>query len=371
MHFVDLQEQYRRIKPQADSAIQSVLERASFIQGESVSALESDLASYSGAQHCITCGNGTDAIQIALMALGIGPGDAVFTTNFSFIGTAEPVALLGAVPIFCDVTPQTFNLCANSLEENIRNTQSNSKLTPKAIIAVDIFGAPCDYAKLQRLANKYDIPLIADAAQSYGAHYNNKNVGAICDISTTSFFPAKPLGCYGDGGAIFCQDQELAKRMRSIAAHGKGKHKYDHTRIGINSRLDSIQAALLRVKLTILPREIERRNLIANELQAACSARNLQYQMVLPNTKSAYAQFSLLTPKGKSRETTLTRLNEAGIPTQVYYPTPLSKFDIWPKSVHIPTPVTYNLCETIFSIPVHPYLKDEDIKAITETLLTL
>ncbi|ABD80131.1 DegT/DnrJ/EryC1/StrS family aminotransferase [Saccharophagus degradans] len=370
MQFVDLQAQYIFLKTSIDNAIRQTLESATFIQGEQVHKLEEELCEYSGAKHTITCANGTDAIQIALMALGIGAGDAVLTTNFSFIGTAEPIALLGATPVFCDIDPKTFNISIADLEQTIINIRETTALNIRAIIAVDIFGSPADYEPLQEVAHRYGLTLISDAAQSLGAEYKNRKIGGVCEITTTSFFPAKPLGCYGDGGAIFCSDAPLAATMRSIAAHGKGSHKYNHVRVGLNSRLDSLQAAILSVKLQNLDREIERRNQIADHLLAACSSTSLTPQSVPSFATSAYAQFSIKAPANQRSEI-ITHLNKQGIPTQIYYPSPLSSFDIWNTQEHKTTPITYNLCENIFSIPVHPYLSDYEVETLAKALKSI
>lgn len=369
MQFVDLPKQYKTMKKAIDAAVAETLEQAIFIQGKSVQTLEAELCTYTNASNCISCANGTDAIKIVLMALGVGPGDAVFTTNFSFIGTAEPIALLGATPIFCDIDPLTFNLSVSELKHAILRVQTETKLNVKAIIAVDIFGNPSNYTELRKVAQEHSMSLISDAAQSFGAEYHKQKTGNTCDITTTSFFPAKPLGCYGDGGAIFCADTNLANTMRSIAHHGKGEHKYDHTRIGVNSRLDSIQAAVLSVKLPMLNNELSRRNAIAEHLSNACLYKGLQSQTITSNSTSAYAQFSIVAPK--ERESIITNLYKQKIPTQVYYPSPLSSFNIWQSSPDIPTPVTYNLCENIFSVPVHPYLSDSEVELIAQALKSL
>lgn len=366
MDYSGLKAQQKKIKTDIDNAINAVLASGNYINGNEVSALEKKLKDYTGAPHVITCANGTDAIQLALMALGIGPGDAVLTSSFSFIGTAEPVALLGATPVFCDINPRTLNICPESLTENIEHTIRKNKLTPKAIISVDIFGSPCDHVGIQKIAEQYNLIHISDAAQSFGGEYLGAKVGNIADITTTSFFPAKPLGCFGDGGAVFTKNYELANICSSIKNHGKGKHKYDHVRIGMNSRLDSIQAAVLAVKLENIDQERAQRNTHREIYNNALRQPNYA-QEILGNAVSAVAQYSIIT-SAEAREENLAKLNSEGIPTQIYYPKPLNHFKIWKEYDSLPTPVSHDISTRIFSIPSHAYLSKDSINKITLAL---
>jgi UDP-2-acetamido-2-deoxy-ribo-hexuluronate aminotransferase len=315
MEFIDLKTQYQFLKKEIDAGIQRVLDHGQYILGPEVAELEEKLAVYTGAKYCITVANGTDALQIAQMALGIGSGDEVITPGFTYIATAETVALLGAKPVYVDIDPRTYNLDSKLLE---------AAITPKtkAIIPVSLYGQCADLDAINAIANKYGIPVIEDAAQSFGATYKGKKSCNLTTIACTSFFPSKPLGCYGDGGAIFTSDDELAKVMRQIARHGQEK-RYHHIRIGVNSRLDTLQAAILLPKLTIFDDELKRRNDVAQ-----CYTRHLKEARISnaphvePHNKSAWAQYTI---QVNDRDTVQERLKAAGIPTMVYYPVPLNK----------------------------------------------
>jgi UDP-2-acetamido-2-deoxy-ribo-hexuluronate aminotransferase len=363
MEFVDLKSQYQNNKAAIDRAIADVLDHGRFIMGPEVSALEDRISAYCGAKHAVTCANGTDALQLALMGEGVGAGDAVFLPSFTFTATAEVVLLLGAVPVFCDVDETYFNIDPNSLRTKIADTRAAGDVRPAAIIAVDLFGMPADYSQILAIASDEQMLVIADAAQSFGASQKNKRVGCLADISTTSFFPAKPLGCYGDGGALFTDDDERANHYRSLRAHGKAIHKYDISRIGVNSRLDTIQAAVLLQKLDIFPDEIENRNKIARQYTERLSG--LVGTPRLPDTTtSVWAQYTI---KTKKRDAVAQALKNAGIPTAIYYPLPMHLQEAYKRFGEGPgsLPTSEKLCKTVLSLPIHPYLTDDEVETIS------
>lgn len=358
MEFIDLQAQRARIKPQIDAAIQRVLDHGQFINGPEVAELEEKLAAYTGAKHCIGVANGTDALQIAQMALGIGPGDEVITPGFTYIATAETVALLGARPVYVDVEPLTCNLDPGKLE---------AAITPrtKAIIPVSLYGQCADYDVINAIAARHGIPVIEDAAQSFGATYKSRKSCNLTTIACTSFFPSKPLGCYGDGGAIFTSDDELAKVIRQIARHGQDR-RYHHVRVGVNSRLDTIQAAVLLTKLEIFDDEIRLRNQVADHYTRLLVTENPEVQAptVLPHNTSVWAQYTI---QIVNRETAQARLKDAGIPTAVHYPIPLNKQPALPDCVtHLP--VGDAVAQKVLSVPMHPYLDERNIQRIAHAL---
>lgn len=364
--FIDLQAQYRRLKSNIDQRIQTVLDHGQYIMGPEVRELEEKLAEYVGVKNVITCANGTDALQLSMMALGVGPGDAVFTTTFTFFATAEVISLCGATPIFVDIDEQTFNISPVRLEEKIRQVVAQGHLNPKAIIAVDLFGLPADYRSLEPLACKYELKLIEDAAQAFGAAMDGRKAGAFGDIATTSFFPAKPLGCYGDGGAIFTNHDDLAEILRSCRVHGQGKNKYDNVRIGLNSRLDTIQAAILLEKLNVFPAELERRNAIA-----------LMYHRALPNDCikpvvpegycSAWAQYTV---KSSCRDRMIEKLAKIKVPAMIYYKKCMHEQEAFSRFRYGKTDfaAAEKASEEVLSLPVHPYLSDADVKEIASSL---
>lgn len=369
--FVDLQAQRRRLQGRIDTAIQRVLAEGQFILGPETQRLEEHLAAFAGTPHCISCGNGTDAIVLVLMAEEIGPGDAVIMPAFTFVATAEAAALCGATPYFIDVDPVDFAIDPQQLATAVADAKQLG-LRPRAVIAVDLFGMPADYGRLAAAASTLGLVLIADAAQSFGGCFGNRMVGSLADYTTTSFFPSKPLGCYGDGGAIFTAKPARAELLRSLRFHGKGSDKYDNVRIGMNSRLDTLQAAILLEKLTIFPEELESRQKIAaayTERLEPLAPRILTPSALLPDRRSAWALYTLRSPER-------TRLREActnaGIPTHVYYPIPLnqqtgySRYPVLPDGV----PVSERLATEVFSIPMHPYLTPADQDRIVRTLET-
>ncbi|MGY0556049.1 DegT/DnrJ/EryC1/StrS family aminotransferase [Vreelandella sp. 2A-K22] len=354
MQFIDLAAQQERIKDKIDANIQKVLAHGNYILGPEVSELEDKLAAFTGAKYCITCANGTDALQIAQMALGIGPGDEVITPGFTYIATAETVALLGAKPVYVDIDPKTYNLDPAQLE---------AAITPrtKAIIPVSLFGQCADFDAINAIAEKHGIPVIEDAAQSFGASFNGKKSCNLSTIACTSFFPSKPLGCYGDGGAIFTNDEDLARLLRQIARHGQDK-RYHHVRVGVNSRLDTLQAAILLPKLEIFADEIIKRNQVATSYTRLLNdAGIVSTPYVDERCVSAWAQYTILV---EDREEVLGKLKEAGVPTAVHYPIPLNKQPaVKDDTVHLP--IGDEIAKKVMSLPMHPYLSSQDqIKAI-------
>ena len=355
MEFVDLKTQYQEYQSEIDAGIRKVLEHGRFILGPEVQELEQKLAEFAGAAHCITCANGTDALQIALMALGIGPGDEVITPAFSYIATAEAIALLGARPVYTDIDPRTFNLDPAHIERAItKNT--------KAIIPVSLYGQPAAFDEINKIAKQYNITVIEDGAQSFGATYKNRRSCNLSDIGCTSFFPSKPLGCYGDGGAIFTNDDVLAKFMRQAARHGQ-ERRYHHVRVGINSRLDTIQAAILLPKLSQLENEIFRRQQIADRYNQGLSAAGITgLPAIEEHNTSAWAQYTIKVPhRGEVQQ----YLKKAGIPTTVHYPLPLNKQPaVADNEVHLP--VGDMAAEQVLSLPMSAYLTPSDQGRVIE-----
>lgn len=354
--FIDLAAQQRRIRPRIDAAVAAVMDHGQYIMGPEVARFEAALAEHCGALHAIACANGTDALVLALMAHEIGPGDAVFAPSFTFVATVEAIRLVGATPVFVDVREDTFNLCNRSLAEAIAAIRAEGALRPRAIIPVDLFGQPADYAAISALAAGEQMIVIADAAQSFGASLHGTSVGRLARVTTTSFFPAKPLGCYGDGGAMLCDDTDLADRLRSLRNHGQGADRYDNVRVGLNSRLDTIQAAILLEKLAIFSEEVAMRDAVARRYNAALSAR-VRSQAMLDGATSVWAQFTLVT---ENRDRLRAALSDAGVPTAVYYPKPNHLQAPYLEAPRAPQglPVTEYLQDRVFSLPMHPYLDE-------------
>jgi len=369
MQFIDLQEQYKLVEKQINEGIQTVLAHGQFIMGPEVLELEKKLANYVNVKHAITCANGTDALHLPLLAWGIGKGDAVFTTTFSFFATAEVISLTGATPVFVDIEEETFNICPKALEKEIGKVKSEGKLTAKAIIPVDLFGSLADYDKISDIAKKYEVKVLSDAAQSFGGTHNGKKAGSFGDAAATSFFPAKPLGCYGDGGAMFTDDDGLAEHLRSLRNHGQGSDKYDNIRIGLNSRLDTIQAAILLPKLEILSDEIEKRNIVAKKYNSFLGAI-VKTPYISSNATSAWAQYSVLAKNAEEREKFQEILKEAEIPTMIYYPKPLHLQKAFSNLGYRigDFPVAEDVTSRIFSLPMHPYLTEVQIKKINKKI---
>lgn len=364
--FVDLKTQYARLKPQIADAIQDVLDDGRYILGPAVTKLESELAEYCGVRHAISCSSGTDAIIMPLIAYGIGPGDAVFVPSFTFTASAEAIILVGASPVFVDVEEDSFNIDLDDLDAKIAATRAGGKLNPKAILAVDLFGLPADWDELNVLADREKLNLISDAAQSFGGVYDSKRVGSLAHVSCTSFFPAKPLGCYGDGGAIMTDDDELAEILKSIRVHGQGADRYEIARIGINGRLDSIQAAILSVKLPILDDELAARDHLASVYDEELKD-TVVIPTRIPRRQSAWAQYTIRTDR---RADIQAALNEAGIPSAIYYPKPMHL-----QAPYAPygggegsLPISETICHQVMSLPMHPYLPDDDARRVAKVI---
>lgn len=355
--FIDLAAQKRRIGPAIDAAIARVLEHGQYIMGPEVRAFEEQLGAFCGAQHVVSCASGTDALALVLMAKGVKPGDAVLCPSFTFCATAEVVAWLGATPVFVDSNPRTFNVSLSSLEQGLAIAKDRG-LRPVGIIPVDLFGLPADYASILEFAGEEGLWVLSDAAQSFGASVGENKVGTFGLATATSFFPAKPLGCYGDGGAVLTNDVELAALMRSLRVHGQGSDKYDNVRIGMTARLDTIQAAILIEKLGIFADEIEARNRVAQRYSVALD--DVSTVPLIPDgMKSVWAQFTILLPREK-RSSVIAKLKEQGIPTNVYYPMPLHQQGAYR---HYPVagnglPVSEALAGQVLSLPMHPYLQE-------------
>jgi len=395
MEFIDLHAQQQRIRETIEARIRAVLDHGQYIMGPEIKELESKLAAYVGVKHALGCASGTDALLMALMALQAGPGDAIFTSPFTFIATAEVISLLGATPVFVDINERTFNIDPEKLEQAIIALKNNdrsiyplpltthsshltsrpltphtSHLTPKGIIPVDLFGLLADYAAIEKIASKHGIKIIEDAAQSFGAESMKRKACSFGDIACTSFFPAKPLGCYGDGGMCFTNDDGAAEIMDSIRVHGKGNHKYENVRIGINGRLDTLQAAILIAKFGIFAEEIELRQKVAAGYTVALQESPVTPPYIPGGYKSSWAQYSILAKNDKHRSTLQAKLKDTGVPTAIYYPKPL----------HLQTafsyfgyrqgdfPISEDCASRIFSLPMHPYLKPADQDKIVHLL---
>lgn len=374
MQFRDLKHQYHILKDDMNKAMLKVVEDCNFISGRQVKDLEAELAEYVGVKHCVTCANGTDALSLAMMAWKIGKEDAVFVPDFTFFSTGEIVSFAGATPVFVDVDMDTFNISIDSLEKMIKKTLSEGKLTPKAIIPVDLFGLPADYNKIQEIADRYNLLILEDGAQGFGGKIGEKTACSFGNLSTTSFFPAKPLGCYGDGGAIFTDDDEMAALLRSLCVHGKGAMKYDNVRIGLNSRLDTMQAAILQVKLKAF------RNYEVSDINKAADKytellKDVVKTPVVPEGYySSWAQYTIQLSNKEMRDGLQNYLKEAGIPSMVYYPKPMHKQQAFSNLDFNEEDYvnTNKLCDTVLSLPMHPYLTEEEqtqvVKVVKEYL---
>ncbi|MDQ7019269.1 MAG: DegT/DnrJ/EryC1/StrS aminotransferase family protein [Robiginitomaculum sp.] len=365
--FIDLQAQRARIEDKINAAITNVLDEGRFIMGPQVSRFEEQMAAFGNAKHALGCGNGTDALALPLLAWGIGPGDAVFCPSFTFAATGEIVPWYGATPIFVDILPGTYNIDPAKLEASIEKIKAEGKLTPKVIIAVDLFGQPADYPALKRIADKYGMKLVADSAQGFGCTLNGNHPLHWADVTTTSFFPAKPLGCYGDGGAVLTNCDETADIIRSLRVHGKGGDKYDNIRIGMNSRLDTLQAAILIEKLAIFADEIERRNVIASRYCEALKDCVEAVPAMIEGGISTWAQFTI---EHKDREGLAAHLKANGIPSAIYYPKPMhmqtayKDFPIGAGGLE----VSEDKAVRVISLPMHPYLDEGTQDMIIQTV---
>lgn len=369
MEFRDLKRQYSVLKNDINDALSSVAASGIFIGGDNVLQLERQLAEYVGVRHCITCANGTDALTIALKIWNVGPGDAVFVPDFTFFATAETVAAEGATPVFVDVDPITFNLSPQDLERKITSVSADGVLRPSVVIPVDLFGLPADFPAIKTIAQKYNLHILEDGAQGFGGSINGKMACSFGDIATTSFFPAKPLGCYGDGGAIFTDNDKWADIAASLKVHGRGAGKYDNVRIGMNSRLDAIQAAILLIKF---------RAFYGNELQAV-NAAAVKYTELLQNVvitpfvpqsfNSSWAQYTIRLSDNSTRDRLQNKLKEKGIPSVVYYPTPMHLQTAFVDCHSFGScPMTEMLCNTVLSLPIHPYITTEEILTVSSEI---
>ncbi len=379
MNFIDLQAQRQRIAPQIDAAIARVLSTCGFIMGPEVTNFEKSLAAFAGAKHALACANGTDALMISLRAWNIGPGDAVFVPSFTFVASAEVVPLVGASPVFVDVLPDTYNMDPVSLEAAIHDVKAQGKLKPRAIIAVDLFGQPADYVAISAIAKRHGLKLVADQAQGFGCTLNGRQPLDWADVATASFFPAKPLGCYGDGGAILTNDDSLAGLVDSIRIHGKASaedmaaRKYDNDprylnmRIGVNSRLDAIQAAILSEKLKIYPDELQKRDAVAQRYNKALAPHVRTVPKVIAGGFSNWAQYTI---EHDNRDALAAHLKAQGVPTAIYYPIPIHMQDVYAAYPKAPggLPVTEAIRNRVLSLPMHPYLSEADQDRVIEAI---
>jgi dTDP-4-amino-4,6-dideoxygalactose transaminase len=367
---IDLQAQRRRLGEPLERAILDAVQGGQWVMGPQVAQLEKQLADFVGMKHCIACANGTDALMIVLRAWDVGPGDAVFVPAFTFAASAEVVALVGATPVFVDVFEDTYNIDPASLEAAIAMVRREGKLKPRVAMPVDLFGQTADYRVLEPLVKREGMKLLCDAAQGFGALLDGRRAGGIGDAASTSFFPAKPLGCYGDGGATFTNDDALDALLRSIRVHGQGSDKYENVRIGVNSRLDTIQAAVLLEKMKIFPEELELRDAVARRYNDAFRASNrIVVPRVIDGAQSTWAQYTIQVP---DRDRLQSALKAKGIPTAVYYPIPLSQQKGYKHYPSAPTPVSEKISKSVVSLPMHPYLdaatQDRVIAAVLEAV---
>lgn len=370
MEFINLYRQYKEVEKEVNEGIHDVLSSQSFIQGRQVFELERKLSEFVGRKHTISCSSGTDALVIPLMAYKLESRDAIFCPSFTFFATAESISLAGGTPIFIDSDRDNYNMDLDYLEESIKRIKKEGKLNPRGIISVDIFGLPCDYDRLESIAKEYNLFLIEDAAQSFGASYKGKRACSFGDVAATSFFPAKPLGCYGDGGAIFTDDDDLAEKMRSIRVHGQGNDKYTNIRIGMNGRLDTLQAVVLLAKLKVFEKELVSRDIIAKRY-----TEKLKNYFETPDIpygyKSAWAQYTIEPKDSESRERIIKNASNKGIPLMIYYKTPLHLQEAY-RSLNYKKgslPICEEICNKVFSIPMHPYLSDNEIEDVVKALL--
>lgn len=370
MEFRDLKRQYQSLSADIDKEIKNVIGSANFIMGKPVMDLEEQLAQYVGTKHCITCANGTDALVLALKALGVKEGDAVFVPDFTFFASAEAVSVVGATPIFVDVDADTFNISVLDLQQKIIATLHDGVLQPKVILTVDLFGLPVDYAAIRAISCKYGLYILEDGAQGFGGSINGLMACGFGDIATTSFFPSKPLGCYGDGGALFTNNDEWAELAKSYRSHGKGNFKYDNVRIGMNSRLDTLQAAILKVKLKAFA-EYELKNINDIAYEYTKCLKDIVHTPVVPEGfYSSWAQYTIVLDDETTRNKVQNELKNKGIPTMVYYPKPLHKQTAYAKlkSYNDTLPITEKLCNTVLSLPISPYLENIEVQEISNAL---
>ena len=370
MEFRDLKKQYQVLKPEMDVAMLNVATGCNFISGKQVTELEERLAAYVGVKYCVTCGNGTDALSLMMKVWGIGPGDAVFVPDFTFFSTGEVVSLAGGTPVFVDVCEETYNMDPQCLEKAVVKVMAEGRLTPKAVIPVDLFGLPADFDPIHKVAEKYHLLVLEDGAQGFGGTYHGRTACSLGHAATTSFFPAKPLGCYGDGGAVFTNDGDTALMLQSLRIHGKGNTKYDNVRIGLNSRLDTLQAAVLQVKMDAF----EKYELTDVNKAARWYTERLRRKVKIPVVPegliSSWAQYTIQLDGKEQRDVVQAKLKEQGIPTMVYYPKPMhTQIAFANLGYDGSCPVTEKLCNCVLALPIHPYLTEEQAERVTDKLL--
>lgn len=372
MEFIDLKAQHRAYEGEFDAAIARVVDSAAFIGGEEVSAFETDLASYVGRRFCAGCGNGTDALQLAYMALGVGEGDAVFCPAMTFVASVEPAVMLGAEPVFCDIDPTSYNIDPASLEEEILRVEREGRLRPAAVVAVDFLGNPADYAAIGRICDEHGLALIEDLAQGMGGSAGGRRLGSFGDIACTSFFPSKPLGCYGDGGAVFTDSERIDGLVRSIRVHGKGVTKYDNVRVGVNSRLDAIQAAVLSVKLAHLDDEVSARQRVAERYRRLLAGSGVTLPAVEDGNVSPYAQFILLAQDSAQRDAVISAMASSAVPSLVYYPKPLHRMRAFERfgCAERSFPVAESYAERNFGLPFSAFLTESDQDSVAAAVLS-
>lgn len=358
--FIDLKAQQALMRPEIDAAMAAVLDSGQYINGQALHAFEQELSDFSGAKHALGVSSGTDALVVPLMAWGVGAGDAVFVPSFTYTASAEAILIVGASPVYVEVDPRTFNIDPEDLKIKIAEVKAEGRLTPKVVMSVDLFGLPIDYTEVSQIARENDMKLLSDAAQGFGGEYNGQKVGSLADATATSFFPAKPLGCYGDGGAVFTNDSDFALTLKSVRTHGMGKHKYDIERVGLNARLDTLQAAILSVKLKYFPGELDARNALARSYNDAL-ADVVDVPVVANNKRSAWAQYTIKLEDDAQRTAFQAHLKDKGVPTMVYYPSPMHF-----QTPYAPygggkgsMPVSESLCHKVVAIPMHPYMSDQ------------
>lgn len=384
MQFIDLAAQQARIRPEIDRRIKAVLDHGKYIMGPEIQELEDALCTFTGAKHCVTCSSGTDALLMPLMAWGVGEGDAVFAPPFTFFSTVEEPALAGATPVFVDVRPDTFNMDPDQLEKAIEAVEKQDasiyplpraalekKLRPRVVIPVDLFGQPAEYDRILPIAKRHGLHVMEDAAQAFGASQNGMKTCALgCDAATTSFFPAKPLGCYGDGGAVFTDDDELAAILCSIRVHGKGGDKYDNVRLGLNGRLDTLQAAILLAKMTVFRDEIESRQTVAAAYRKAFEGSAVTTPVILDGNVSAWAQYCILLPEGR-REGVMAHLKDKGIPSNIYYPKPQHQLAVFKDLGYAADdmPIALDTSRRILALPFHPYMTADAVRTVADAVL--
>lgn len=372
MEFRDLKRQYQVLKEDIDNAVLDAMASGAYIMGPQVKALEAELAGYVGVKHCLTCANGTDALTLALKAWGIGPGDAVFVPDFTFFSSAEVVSLEGATPVFVDVRKETFNIDAEDLEKAVCEVEKEGRLRPKVVVAVDLFGLPADYKAVREVADRHGLLILEDGAQGFGGSIDGRRACSFGDIATTSFFPAKPVGCYGDGGAVFTDNDEWAALIESFRIHGKGQYKYDNVRIGLNSRLDTVQAAILQVKLKAFAEyELDAVNAVAERCTSLLKGL-VETPAVQEGFRSSWAQYTVLLQDRAQRDSLQASLKAAGIPSMVYYPKPMHLQTAFAAAGEQRScPVAADLCERVLSLPMHPYMTKEQIVEVCDAIRSL